>query len=147
MKRIVIALLAIALIGGLIAYKMYNKPHTDVASTEVKASLSATELFQRFVDDETLANEEFVEEVIQVSGLVSEVDKSNESEIQIALKTSDDQGFVRCGLEAVEGAKLGQYSEGDELTLVGICKGVLADDELDLLADTEVILSKCMIIE
>ena len=49
----------ILLLGGLIGYKMWNKPHMDISAAESFISVSAMELVQAFKEDETSANTRF----------------------------------------------------------------------------------------
>ncbi len=128
-------------------YKVYTKPHTDVASSDVFELLSSKDIYAKFIADEEAANLKYAEQVITVKGLLLSKDLSNESEPQISLEGDDFEGVVRCGFKPAELEKVKALKEGSEVQLKGICIGLNGSDELDLLGGKDVLLSNCIIIE
>jgi hypothetical protein len=146
MKKTLIILIAILAVG-FIGYKMYNKPHTDVQATEVLKSFSAEELFTVFDLGEAQAMAQFADQVIGVNGVVYQKDFGNELEPQIVLEANGDNGYIRCGFKPEEKSKLEKIKEGQSVKVKGLCKGINGSEELDLLADIDVVMSNCIIIE
>lgn len=134
-NKIIVGLLVVGLLGVFVAYKMYNKPHINVADEKADISLTANTLLDHFTSDETMANTKYLEKIIEVKGLVSEVATENGMGI-ITLKTNDDFGSILCHLTADESKDMKQVKVGQEITIRGICTGFLMD----------VILVKCIII-
>ena len=134
-KRIIITILILGIIGAFIAYKMYNKPHIDVADTKSDVVLTADKIQSDFSTNENEANKKYLEKIIEVSGEISEIIIEKEKGI-ITLKTNDDFGSVLCHLSDESTQKINTLSKGKTIALKGICTGYLMD----------VILVKCEII-
>ena len=146
-KPIILFILLVVLGVAFYAYKTYNKEHTNVAETKAAVTLSAADLFQAFDTDEATAMTTYSDQVIQVSGLVLSKDLSNNMEPQIVIEGNGDNGFIRCGFKPIELDKVTALSDSTIISVKGECKGLNASEELDLLADKDVVLSNCIIIE
>lgn len=118
-----------------------------MANTEELISVSANELFDLFNTDEAKATTQYAEKVIGVKGEIYSKEFENAKEPQIVLKTNDMSGYIRCGFKAEELSKLEMIDESKEVEIKGLCKGFNASEELDLLADKDVVLSNCILIE
>ena len=77
MKKIIGALLVVALIGGVVAYKMYNKPHRDIDAEQAVATMSAGELFNLYESHEDSANTLYLDKVVEVTGTISELSENS----------------------------------------------------------------------
>lgn len=148
MKKKILLITLIA-IGSLCiyAYKMYNKEHTNVSETKALEIVDAESLFQAFMNDEEKANATYVDQVIEVSGEIYSIDLSNPEEAQVVLRTTNESGYVRCGFKPDEHPKVTAISDSETIKLKGECKGINNAEELDLLADIDIVLSNCIIIE
>jgi len=135
MKKISIYILIIGLLGIFIGYKMYNKPHINVAKKSVDINITANTLLADFSSDETKANTKYLDKIIAVKGMVTNIEFNGEK-VAISLQTEDDFGSVVCYLVKDEFKKSAEIKEGQEVILKGICTGFLMD----------VILVKCVII-
>ncbi len=134
-KKIIIGILTIGIIVAFIGYKMYNKPHVNVAETASDISLIANDILNDFTSDEDLANTKYLEKIIEVKGVISEL-KIEEGKGIITLKTEDDFGSVLCHLSPEETNKIDTLKVGQTILLKGICTGFLMD----------VILVKCVLL-
>lgn len=148
MKRPIILLLVLILLGGAYYFiKMYNKQHTDVRTTEAALHVDADYLFNHY---DTLTNplfDRYAEQVLEIEGVIMNIELQNPSEPQILLETNALDGYIRCGFKPEFLTELLNLNNTDSVVVKGICKGFLASEELDLLADREVIVSNCIIIE
>lgn len=134
-KKILVSILLLAIIGTFIAYKVYNKPHVNVAKSSADITITANKILNEFSSDETSANTKYLEKIIEVSGTVSDVKIEKEKGI-ITLKTNDDFGSVLCHLSEESTKLMSTIKVGQNIKLKGICTGFLMD----------VILIKCEII-
>ena len=134
MKKISAYILIIGLLGFFIGYKMYNKPHINVAEKSIDITITANILLADFSSDETKANAKYLDKIIAVKGRVTKV-AFNGEKAAISLQTKDDFGSVVCYLVKDEFKKSAEIKEGQEVILKGICTGFLMD----------VILVKCVI--
>ena len=117
--------------GGVIGYRMYNKPHRSAAE-ETAVVLTATQLSQEYEKDEAASNKKYLGNVVQVNGTVSEVSLSQQKKTVILLTGSGMSG-VQCSLqEEVPGIK-----KGDRVTIKGFCTGYL----------TDVIIDRCILVQ
>ena len=130
MKKIIITLLVLGVIGGAYGLYLFNKPSEDVSNKKVEVTITATELLKSFKDDETVANSTYLNKVILVSGVVKSV--SIEGTIQnILIESNDLMSTVSC--EMSEPAE--SVNTGDKVMVKGQCAGYLID----------VVLTKCVI--
>ncbi|ARV14933.1 OB-fold protein [Polaribacter sp. SA4-12] len=134
-KKIIIAILIIGIIGVFVAYKMYNKPHINVADSKSDITLTADKIINDFSSDESKANTIYLDKIVSVSGEVSELNLEKGKGI-ITLKTNDDFGSVLCHLSEESTKKMSSLRKGQTISVKGICTGYLLD----------VILVKCEVI-
>lgn len=126
MKRIIIIILAIALVGGIIAYQMYNKPHKDMTSAESDISIEASELLKAFETDESAANQQYNDKVIAVSGKVADVG-NEDGIVKVTLDAGNPLGGVICQLDELSEHDRTDFEIGETVTLKGLCTGYLMD--------------------
>ncbi|MDD7913079.1 OB-fold protein [Polaribacter ponticola] len=134
-KKIFFIVLILGLTTVLLAYKMYNKPHINVANSSANIILTANKIVNDFTSDENAANTKYLEKIIEVKGVISKREIENGKGI-ITLKTNDEFGSVLCHLSEVASKNVNAIKEGDVVSVKGICTGYLMD----------VVLVKCEII-
>jgi tRNA_anti-like len=119
---IILSVLFIGVTGGYIGYRMYTKPHRSVADAKA-TTVDAVKIATAYETNETEANSQYLDKILEVKGEVTEVTKNQKGETVIALKGTDMSG-VRC---TIEGAAPQDIKNGTSLTLKGICTGYLTD--------------------
>ena len=129
--------LVVILILGVIGWKMYNKPHSDMEAATPDFTLSATELFNDFAQDENKANEKYLDKVIQVRGKVQKINESPDKPTKILLAVDDEMLGVRCEMDANAKHDLSSVNKGEEVALKCKCSGKLMD----------VVLVRCVLID
>ncbi len=147
MKKPIFLFLSLLILGGgYYAFKTYNKKHINVAETKAFIKITAADLFNEFDSNETEAMNKYADKIVEVMGQVTSTDLSNAKEPQLLLKGNGDNGFIRCGFKPEELEKMNNL-DTKTILLKGECKGMNSAEDLDLLADVDVVLSKCIIIE
>ncbi|HNE30452.1 MAG TPA: hypothetical protein PLW66_14865, partial [Saprospiraceae bacterium] len=68
MKKVILAVLALALVGAGVGYYLWNKPHQDIAASKTDVAIDAKQLFDEFNNDETAATAKYLDKMIAVSG-------------------------------------------------------------------------------
>lgn len=121
MKKWLISASVLLLAGVAAFYYVMNKPHRSVMD-EKGVTVTAESLFQSFQENETAANEKFLNKVLEVGGKVKSTETNTDSRTVIVLETSDPMFGINCTLESEARVK-----EGDEVVIKGICTGYLAD--------------------
>jgi hypothetical protein len=112
--------LCLALIA--VGYWFYDKPRTIAGTSEAAVSVSAKDLYSAFINNEELAGSKFIDQVIEVSGLVKEI--QHQSQSTTVLLEGDKVGGVLCTL--VEG-KTDHPTAGTIISVRGRCTGYLTD--------------------
>jgi DNA/RNA endonuclease YhcR with UshA esterase domain len=125
-EKIIIVILIFGILGAFVGYKIYNKPHIDVAEKLADISISANEILSEFAADETTANTKFLDKIVAVKGVILETRIEKEKGI-ITLKTNDDFGSILCHLSAKSTKKMDKLKVGEIVIVKGICTGYLMD--------------------
>lgn len=122
---LLIAILVILAIGGVVGYKMWNKPFEDPLEGDA-IKVTAIQLFNDFSTNEAAAQKKYVpervgEKKVQVSGQINEIGKNADGGTFYILKTSDEMAGVKCIMD--KGAEIPNAKAGDTITVRGFCDG------------------------
>ncbi len=110
------------LVGSVVAYFMWNKPHRDVAD-EKGLQITAAMLVMDYQANEQTANVKYLDKAIEVSGNITEVKANQEGKTTIMLASEDAFTGVFCTLKE----SVPNLTVGSSVTLKGICSGMLSD--------------------
>ncbi len=127
MKKLILPALLLALIGGFVGYKMYNKPHQEMTSAKADITLAANQLFSEYESDESGANTKYLDKVVQVSGKVLEAAPDKEGIVSVTLDGGGMLGGVICKLDQLTKHKRDNFKAGETVTFKGKCTGMLMD--------------------
>lgn len=92
-KKLLLVILAMAIIGGGIAYYLWNKPHEKVEDIN-GLTVSASQLCKDFSTDEVKANAKYIGKVLEVNGIISEVQNGK----VVVLEGQDETSSVQCNM-------------------------------------------------
>lgn len=84
-KIILVVILLGGLVGGIIGYTMWNKPHTKVEDVE-GLKVSVSELYSAYDTDETAANKKYLNKVVTIKGTVSEIQENQDGNKLVILE-------------------------------------------------------------
>ena len=133
-----VVFITVIIIAG-IGYYFWNKPHRDVAGASgIKTNAAA--LYKAFTTDSAAANKNFIEQVIEVSGMVSSVSKNQQNQTIILIKTTTESAYINCTMEQ----QSVDIKEANNINIKGICNG-LGDAELGIMGD--VYLVRCYLVK
>jgi len=122
-KRTIFLIAALCIVVLIfVAYKMYTKPHRSV-ERERGIEMTASQLFDAFAQNEALANVEYLDKVMEVTGKVSEIGVNLDKKPIIMLETNDMLFGIRCTMAD----SLLAIEPGSTVTIKGICTGYLSD--------------------
>lgn len=116
----------IIVLGVLFANRMYNKPHISVKKTEAEISLNTSKIINDFSSDEAKANEKYLEKIIEVTGVVKEIVTENNKTI-LSLGNTENIESVMCHFTNLEDLKSKKIAVGKTIKVKGICTGYLLD--------------------
>ena len=130
MKKILISLVVLALIGGAYAYYQFNRGQESMDSVKSELSTSAAEIYQAFGNDETTANTKYLGKTMTVKGKVSST-TTEEGVVSVTLFADSETGGVICKLDPLTQHAKTNFAEGEEVSFKGICTGYLMDVVLE----------------
>jgi len=132
MSRRTILLISVVIIlgiGGVVGYKIWNKPFKDpLEGNAIK--ITAIQLFDDFNNNESAALKKYVpektgEKTVEVSGEIKEIGKNQDGETFYNLKTSHEMFSVKCIMD--KGKEIENANVGDKITVRGFCDGYNLD--------------------
>jgi hypothetical protein len=119
----VVILIAIGSI--LAALILYNKKHTDTAKAKPDFVVTATVLQKAFEDNEATASTRYINKIIEVTGSIVSITRSDSTNTNVSLKTGNDMSSVICASRSIVDPS--KFNAGEEITLRGECSGFLMD--------------------
>ena len=128
---LLLLLLLVILVGGFLFFRG-NGPSENPATvweqdTEIRTD--AVSLFNEFMQDETGANEKYLNKITEVSGEVSTVN-TGQGSTSVVLRTNDPAHGVRCRLEQRPGQAGKTYDVGEKVRFKCVCSGFVQDVEM-----------------
>jgi len=124
--KVILALAVVGIIALFLVYKfVYNKPHPDFEKKKADYSITASELFTSYRDDNASASKKFNGKVLEVSGILDDIETVNG--LSIAVFVFDEGMFgdegVRITMLPEHSKMLNNYVPGQEITIKGFCTG------------------------
>lgn len=109
MKKILLAIAALLLVGGVIGWYQYQKSVPTLERVKAEFTMTADELFEAFDTDESAANERYDQKVIELTGIVVAVTEQAQG-ANVTLEAQNAlMGGVSCGFnELPKGVQVGQ---------------------------------------
>jgi len=110
----------------LIFFMQINKPHQSAAGLHAAMRITAAKLFDDYITNESFANNQYLNKIIEVEGTVLENSTAHEN---IILLETGHTGAVNCAMMD-EKKVLMQIKKNEPLIVKGKCTGFLADVNL-----------------
>ncbi|MBK7787721.1 MAG: hypothetical protein IPP37_03380 [Saprospiraceae bacterium] len=124
MKKYIWYLLMAVLAGGAYGYYQYNRPVASLESANADVVLEAPALLKAFETNETTANTQYLDKVIEVSGQISRIEEDGEKK-SIYLSTGNEMSSVICEMESASSTE--GLAAGSKVVVKGKCTGYLMD--------------------
>ncbi|MEL6976133.1 MAG: hypothetical protein AAGL29_12155 [Bacteroidota bacterium] len=118
--------IALVLLLSAIAFWYFQKP-LDVSKATPEMSISAENLLAQLKDTTTQLTVLNAEEVVEIHGVIKEINTLNGRETLILQGGADIKSYIICDMKAGQTETLNQLHEKDSITLKGIYKGFLKD--------------------
>jgi len=122
MKKVLLVLLALSALGAGIGFYMFNKPLTSTQSMKTDHKIQSNALLTAFEENEVEANAKYLDKVIEMTGEIDKVEIKDEK-TSVYIATDNPLSSIIFQLEQ----PLEDLSEGQVVTLKGICTGYLMD--------------------
>jgi hypothetical protein len=130
MKKVFLIILALVLIGGAVGWYMYQKPVASLENQDALKTLTATELFLEFSDNEQEATQAYQGKVLEVSGELIDRMENSDGSTTVILDGGDPIFGVKCRLDPSE-ENVPIPEKGGEVRLKGLLIGMNADVEMN----------------
>ena len=130
MKKILIIVAALGLIGGAIGFYLYNKPVESMSGIKAEIRIPATELYTAFETDEANATTQYIGKVLEVQGTLMAVEQSDQGGTSLILEAGGMMGGVVCRLDSAATFNSLTVLPGQSVKLRGECTGKIMDVEL-----------------
>lgn len=123
-RKIALLVFALALVGGIIGYKMYTKPHKEVTDSKADFSLSSADLYRAYGENEREANTKYLNKILEVKGTISTINTVDVGS-SFVLDSGDPMGGITCEFESSDATK--DLAVGQTVSVKGFCTGKLID--------------------
>lgn len=109
--------------------KMMNETHASTESLKEDYTLTAADLINEFLANDTAANKKYTEKVLLVSGQVSESAVATDSTGTVSFADSTGS-YAIFSIDKMQMEKVKSIKKGDVATVKGICSGGMFSDIL-----------------
>ncbi len=118
-KKVLLALVVIAIIGVCTGIYMWNKKETPVEDRSA-ISKTAVEISKEYNTNEKKADSAYLDKALEVAGVVTEVNKNQDGATTITLDSGDPMTGVQC---TMRDSALTNIDKGQNIVIKGLCKG------------------------
>ncbi len=117
--------LAAVFAAGLYGWREYHRRLPDTAGLRASASKNAMDLLHEFETDENYANRQYNDKVIRVTGRVVKIEQDDGTQ-EVLLGQLSSVGGILCRFGQPH-AQEKKVKPGEEVTIKGVCTGMLMD--------------------
>lgn len=125
-KKILFIFLSLTITGISAGVYLYNKPHKSIINQTPIFVVASNTLVAEFEENEKIANSKYLGKVIEVNGLVSEKTTNKKGIVNISL-VGKELSNILCEFDPRHQLNTGRLKEGDQVSIKGICTGILMD--------------------
>lgn len=140
--KIGLILAVIGLVSAALIWKFYvNKPHEDIDSATPAYSMTTEEIWKQYNTDQKTADSLYTGKVIELSGVLSRVDK-NDTIVSVIFVMAADEMFgdktISCQMYNKHNDEASALTAGSKLKVKGFCTGF---------NDPDIKFNKCSIVK
>jgi len=117
-------------------FYVFKESKTDISNEKAEFKLSAIELFYKFEEDENQANKLYLGKIIEVTGTIVSIQKTQNNDLMLMFREDDEIFGVACTLKINKTGNK-NLNVGKKIALKGVCQGYL----------TDVILNNCVVVK
>lgn len=133
-KKVLLVILVV--IVAAVSYGLYEyfRPNAKTVDLQPDVVITAVDLYNNYEENEDSANIHYLNKVIEVSGMVSDV-KTDTSGIVVTIDGGNGMFGISCSLQKTD-EEIMKPEKHTPITIRGICTGMLMD----------VVLTRCVIV-
>ena len=122
LRWVLLTVIVMALAGGAVFYYVMTAQFADTASEKPAYTLSAMDLLAEFQENDSAANKKYTEQIVAVSGLVSEVEGADTSATVKFVDTLTGS-YLIFDFQSGASRQAAALQPGASVTLKGSCSG------------------------
>ncbi len=150
LKKIIIGILLLGVLGGTYGLYLYFMPHRDVQSVDAFATISAQDLVNEYLRDNAAANAKYLADdgdskVIIVTGSVSTKEKDQKNQWVIVLKDENQPVGVSCTFMMNTNKNAENLKVGQKVKIKGVLRSGV-DEDSEMLGE-DVIIENCDVVK
>ena len=129
MKKWEIIVAVITILSGIVfgyAWKEYYRKPADTKYLAEQEKIEAMTLVKEFTSDETTANRLYNDKVVSVKGTVLKIENNGDFPRIVLGDETSPEGVI-CEFEAQHKKEAGEIRPGQQISVKGICTGMLLD--------------------
>lgn len=136
-KKILFAAALTIMAAAIFGFYMWNKPAINVTGAN-GLRIDAVMLYKAFLTDSALAKRKYINQVLEVSGVIKRLLKNQQNQAVILLNTGTEGAAINCTLEGPEK----NVNEDDTSLIKGICTGI-GEGDPDMGIPGDVYMTRC----
>ncbi|MFT6873461.1 MAG: hypothetical protein ACJAVN_002481 [Roseivirga sp.] len=126
-KKLLIAAVIIGAIAAYFIWASFLKTAPSMRKLDTAFQVEAVALYKEFDSNEATANAKYLNKIIEVSGVVTNIEVSEDSKPIISLKT-EGFGVIKCTMESdLDDEELSEIRMNSTLVIKAECIGMLLD--------------------
>lgn len=129
-KKILIGVLVVVAVAAFIGYRKFSEQTPDIVNRKPDKSVTVQELVAAFDRDTASASEEYLDKIVEVKGLVKDIDTTG----SVVLGENGKESSVVCGLDRRHMKDYEKIKLGEMATIQGVLSGYEKASGDDLLA-------------
>jgi len=143
-RRAIFYSVGLALVAaGLYGYSEYNRKVKDLQNVTPDVKIGAVELIAAFEKDEANGNTLYLDKIIEVKGILRELEKDSKGFYSLVLGIENEMSAVRCSMDIAHKLDVEKIQEGAMVTVKGACTGFTSGE----LLGSDVFMNRCVIVK
>ncbi len=121
-KKLLIGLFILLLVSGGVVWYIFTEKFKDTAEQKPDFTVSAVDFLKEFQQNDTLANKKYIEKIVAVNGIVSEIEAADTT-ANIKFVDTDTGDYIIFAFQQQHLADAKKLKQGQQVSIKGSCSG------------------------
>lgn len=121
-KKTLIGLFILLLAGAGVVWYIFTEKFTDTAEQKPDFTVSAVDFLKEFQQNDSLANKKYIEKIVAVNGIVSEIEAADTT-ANIKFVDTDTGDYIIFAFQQQHLADAKKLQQGQQVSIKGSCSG------------------------
>ncbi|MGC4103297.1 OB-fold protein [Ferruginibacter sp.] len=132
LKKLLITGLILLIAGAVAIWYIFTEKFADTSDRKAAYTVSAMDLLKEFQQNDTLANKKYADQIVTVSGRVTEIEAAAaDTTMNIRMTDTTTQSYVIFAFQQQHLNEAKQLKVGDSVSIKGSCSGGIYSDILE----------------